>query len=299
MSISTISGDDVRCVLKWEAIVGESPLWHSQERRLYWVDIQGKKVHRFDPESARNETFNLPEIVTCLAFRRNGGLLMTLRKNFAFFDPGSGKLEILTAVEADKPNNRFNDGRVDPHGRFWAGTMGDPGWNQPVGSLYRFDPDQTVTPMCSRVICSNGTAWSPDGRTMYYMESFRYSIFAYDFDSATGSLTNRRTFAEIDRELGAFPDGLCVDAEGYVWSNEVGIGRVVRYDPAGRIERQIRLPVPRAVGCTFGGEGLNTLFITSARETMTRQQLQNAPLSGSVFAVNPGVRGLAASFFDG
>jgi sugar lactone lactonase YvrE len=299
MPIPTISGDDVRCVLKWDAIVGESPLWHPQERRLYWVDIQGKKVHRFDPESGRNETFNLPDLVTCLAFRKTGGLLLTLRKNFAFFDPGSGELEMLAAVEADKPNHRFNDGRVDPQGRFWAGTMGDPAWDQPVGSLYRFDPDQTVTRMCAQVICSNGTAWSPDGRTMYYTESFRYAIFAYDFDSATGSITNRRTFAEVDRKLGAFPDGLCVDAEGFVWSNQVGIGRVVRYDPAGRIERLIQLPVPRAVGCTFGGDDLGTLFITSARETMTPQQLQNAPLSGSVFAVNSGVRGLVAIPFEG
>jgi sugar lactone lactonase YvrE len=299
MAASTISGDDVQCVLKWDAIVGESPLWHSVERRLYWVDIQGKKVHRFDPGHGRNETFTLPDLVTCLAFRNKGGLLLTLRKNFAFFDPNSGKLEKLATVEADKSDNRFNDGRVDPQGRFWAGTMGDPAWDQPVGSLYRFDPDLTVTRMQTHVACSNGTAWSPNGRTMYYTESFRYAIFAYDFDAATGSLANRRVFAEIDRKLGAFPDGLCVDAEGHVWSNQVGIGRVVRYDPAGRIERQIQLPVPRAVGCTFGGDDLGTLFITSARETMTPQQLQSAPLSGSIFAVNPGVRGQTVTSFDG
>jgi sugar lactone lactonase YvrE len=299
MEIPTLSGDDVQCVLKWDAIIGESPLWHPQERRLYWVDIQGKKVQRFDPETGRNETFNLPDLVTCLAFRKNGGLLLTLRKDIAFFDPGSGKLERLATVEAEKHDNRFNDGRVDPQGRFWAGTMGDPGWDQPVGSLYRFDPDRTVTPMCTQVICSNGTDWGPDGRTMYYTESFRYTIFAFDFDPETGSLANRRVFAAVDRNLGAFPDGLCVDAEGYVWSNQVGIGRVVRYDPAGRIEREIRLPVPRAVGCTFGGEDLGTLFITSARETMTPRQLQDAPLSGSLFAVEPGVKGKSAIPFDG
>jgi sugar lactone lactonase YvrE len=299
MAVATISGDDVQCILKWDAVVGESPLWHQQQRRLYWVDIQGKKVHRFNPENGRNETFNLPDLVTCLAFRKKGGLLLTLRKQFAFFDPDSGKLEMLATVESDKPNNRFNDGRVDPQGRFWAGTMGDPAWDQPVGNLYRFDSDQTLTRMWTDVICSNGTAWSPDGRTMYYTESFRYAIFVYDFDSATGSLANRRIFAEVDRKVGAFPDGLCVDAEGHVWSNQVGIGRVVRYDPAGRIERQIQLPVPRAVGCTFGGDDLGTLFITSARETMTPQQLQNAPLSGSVFAVKLGVRGQAAKSFDG
>jgi len=295
----TISGDDVQCVLKWDAIVGESPLWHPRERRLYWVDIQGKKVHRFDPGSGHNQTFDLPDLVTCLAFRKKGGLILTLRKEFAFFDPDSGKLERLATIEADKPQNRFNDGRVDPRGRFWAGTMGDKAWDQPVGSLYRFDPDQTVTRMQSHVVCSNGTGWSPNARTMYYTESFRYAIFAYDFDPATGSLANRRTFAEVDRKLGAFPDGLCVDTEGCVWSNQVGIGRIVRYDPSGRIERQIQLPVPRAVGSTFGGDDLDTLFITSARETMTPQQLQCSPLSGSLFAVKPGVKGQAVTLFDG
>jgi sugar lactone lactonase YvrE len=295
----TISDDDVQCVLKWDAIVGESPLWHPQERRLYWVDIQGKKVHRFDPASGHNQTFDLPDLVTCLAFRKKGGLILTLRKEFAFFDPDSGKLERLATIEADKPQNRFNDGRVDPKGRFWAGTMGDKAWDQPVGSLYRFDPDQTVTRMQSHVVCSNGTGWSPDAQTMYYTESFRYAIFAYDFDPATGSLANRRTFAEVDRKLGAFPDGLCVDAEGCVWSNQVGIGRVVRYDPLGRVERQIQFPVPRAVGSTFGGDDLDTLFITSARETMTPQQLQHFPLSGSLFAVKPGVKGQPLTLFDG
>ena len=299
MAIPTFRGDDVRCVLKWDAIVGESPLWHPQERRLYWVDIQGKNVHRFDPESGRNETFNLPEIVTCLAFRKKGGLLLTLRKEFALFDPDSGELQRLAPVEADKPGNRFNDGRVDPQGRFWAGTMGDPAWDQPVGSLFRFQSDQTVTHMLGQLVCSNGTGWSPDGKTMYHTESFRHTIFAYEFDPATGSLGNRRIFAEVNPNLGVFPDGLCVDAQGYVWSNQVGIGRVVRYDSSGVIEREVQLPVPRAVGCTFGGDDLGTLFITSARETMTPEQLQGAPLSGSIFAVRPGVKGRAATPFDG
>jgi sugar lactone lactonase YvrE len=299
MAIPTLSGDDVRCVLKWDAIVGESPLWHLRERRLYWVDIHGKKVHRFNPDTGHNETFNLPDLVTCLAFRKNGGLLVTLRKHFVFFDPDTGKLEYLAKVEGEKPGTRFNDGRVDPQGRFWAGTIGDPDWDAPVGSLYRFDPDQSVTRMCSGLVCSNGTAWSPDGRTMYHTESFRYTIFAYDFDEATGSPTTGQAFATVDRALGGFPDGLCVDAEGYLWSNHVGSGRVVRYDPSGNIHSQILLPVPRAVGCMFGGDDLDTLYITSARETMTPQQIENAPLSGGIFAVKPGVKGQPAVAYAG
>jgi sugar lactone lactonase YvrE len=299
MAIQTITGQAVHCILKWDAIVGESPLWHSAQQRLYWVDIQGKKVHRLNPATAHNETFPLPDLVTCLAFRKNGGLILTLRKEIAFFDPDSGKLDILTEVEGDRPHNRFNDGRVDHQGRFWAGTMGDPQWDQPVGTLYRFDPDQTLTPVRSQVVCSNGTGWSPDGKTMYHTESFRYAIFAYDFDPVTGDIASRRAFAQVDRTLGAFPDGLCVDAEGFIWSNQVGIGRVVRYDPDGQIERQIQLPVPRAVGCSFGGADFSTLFITSAREKLTPQQIEAAPLSGSVFAVTPGMKGRAPAPFEG
>jgi sugar lactone lactonase YvrE len=299
MAILTISGDAVQCVLKWDAIVGESPLWHAAQRRLYWVDIQGKKVHRFDPASGRNETFKLPDLVTCLAFRKQGGLLLTLRKEVAFFDPESEKLQIFATVEEEKSHTRFNDGRVDHRGRFWAGTMGDPDWDKPVGSLYRVDPDQTVTRMQGDVVCSNGTSWSPDGKTMYQTESFRYTIFAYDFDSETGVHSNRRVFAKVNQKHGAFPDGLCVDAEGFVWSNQVGIGRVVRYDPSGQIRQEILLPVPRAVGCAFGGPDLDILFITSARETMTPEQLRQAPLSGSIFAVKLETKGLAPTQFGG
>ena len=245
MSVRTMTADAEQCVLKWDAVVGESPLWHAGEHRLYWVDIRKKQVHRFDPVTARNETFDLPEIVTCLAFRDRGGLLVTLRKDIAFFDPDAGRLERVATVEADQPGNRFNDGRVDPQGRFWAGTMGDKDWNAPVGSLYRMTPDRQVSALQPGVACSNGTAWGPDGRTMYFTESFRYTIWAYNFDPATGDLANRRPFAALDPAAEVFPDGLCVDAEGFVWSNHVGAGKIVRYDPQGRVEREVRLPVPR------------------------------------------------------
>ena len=161
------------------------------------------------------------------------------------------------------------------------------------------DADRNVTLMQNHVICSNGSGWSPDGRTMYYTESFRYAIFAYDFDPASGAISNRRTFAEIDPNSGGFPDGMTVDAEGFVWSNQVGLGRIVRYDPQGKMERIVQLPVPRATDCTFGGSNLDILYITSARETMTPKQLEQAPLSGSLFAVDPGVRGLPSTPFAG
>jgi sugar lactone lactonase YvrE len=293
------SSTAVECVLPWQADVGESPVWHSGEQMLYWIDIQGKEIHRFHPATGENETFKLPEIVTCIQLRGAGGLVLTLKKNFAFYDPASKRLEKLAAVELDVPENRFNDGKCDPQGRFWAGTMDAKNWKNPSGNLFRMTADQSIRTMQSEVVCSNGSGWSPDGRTMYYTETFRYAIYAYDFDPASGTISNRRTFAAIDPKSGGFPDGMTVDAEGFVWSNQVGLGKIVRYDPQGKIERTVQLPVPRATDCTFGGKDLQTLYVTSARETMTPEQLRQAPLSGSLFAIDTGIRGLPPTPFAG
>lgn len=299
MNVRRISVDKVRCALRWCAVVGESPVWHPQEQALYWVDIQGKQIHRFDPLSSENTSFELPEIVTCIALRAAGGLVITLRKHFATFDPATRRLERIGEVEPNLPNNRFNDGKCDPQGRFWAGTMDAVDWSAPAGNLFRLDADQSITLRQSNVICSNGTCWSPNGRLMYYTESFRYTIFVYDFDAATGAITNRRPFVTLDENGGGFPDGMAVDADGFVWSNMVGLGQIRRYDPHGKLESLVELPVPRATDCTFGGADLKTLFVTSARETMSPPELAAAPLSGSLFTLDCEVPGLPAASFSG
>jgi len=286
-------------VLEAKAIVGESPVWCARDQVLYWVDITGQEIHRFHPATGVDETFHLPQPVTCVALRERGGLLATLRKDFAFFDPSTEDLRVFQGVEEDKPDNRFNGGKCDRQGRFWAGTMNGSQWDAPTGSLYRLDTDLRVTREQTGCICANGLDWSPDGRVLYFTESFAYGIFAYDFEAATGHLSNRRLFASVDKDLGAFPDGLTVDAEGGVWSVHNVVGRVFRYTPAGKIDRVVQLPVPRPCGCAFGGEKLDVLYVTTARETMTAGQLAKAPLSGSLFAVTPGVRGLPASRFAG
>jgi sugar lactone lactonase YvrE len=299
MSVPVVGGEKVQCILPWQATVGESPVWHSQEQRLYWVDIQKKRIHRFDPSRGDNQTFDLPEIVTCIAPRSAGGLVLTLRKHFAFYDLVTRKLERLGEVECDLPDNRFNDGKCDPQGRFWAGTMNAIDWSAPTGNLFRMDARGGVKLMHAEVICSNGSGWSPDARRMYYTESFRYTVFVYDFESETGTISNRRPFATLDSNSGGFPDGMTVDADGFVWSNIVGLGQIRRYDPEGKLERTIQLPVPRPTDCTFGGADLRTLYVTTARETMTSEQLTEAPLSGSLFAVDCGVRGLPCNSFAG
>ena len=197
------------------------------------------------------------------------------------------------------PGNRFNDGKTDRRGRHWAGTMGDVDWNHPIGNLYRFGPDRQPVRVAENIRCSNGIAWSPDDRTMYFCESFAYVIHAYDFDAVTGAIENRRTFATVDAASGSFPDGITVDADGFLWCAQPVFGRLVRYDPTGRIERIIELPVSRGTSVMFGGPDLSTLYITTMRTTLDERQLSEEPLAGSLLAITPGVRGLAETPFAG
>jgi sugar lactone lactonase YvrE len=289
---------EANCVLKWNANVGEGPTWDEREHKLYWVDIKGKKIHCFDPNTNQNQTFNMPEVVPCLALRSQGGLVITLKKEFAFFDPKNGEIQRLAQVESHHPNNRFNDGKCDARGRFWADTMDSVDPNRSEGALYVLDERKVLTKKQEKVCCGNGLGWSPDNRTFYFTESFRYSIFSYDFDVSTGEISNRRLFIEI-KDGNVFPDGLTVDSEGFVWVGVYGSGQVRRYDPKGNLERVVYLPVPQPTSCTFGGKDLNILYITTAQENMSPSQLSDAPLSGSLFAVETDIKGLPTNRYRG
>ena len=290
---------DVSVVLRATAQIGEGPVWDARTQRLYWVDITGRQLHVFNPADGTNTTHACPDIVTSVSPRAAGGVLLTLRRSFGIFDETNGRFETAAEVEPDLPGNRFNDGKTDRRGRHWAGTMGDVDWNHPIGSLYRFGPDCQPVRMAERIRCSNGIGWSPDDRTMYFCESFAYVIHAYDFDAVRGDIENRRTFATIDAESGSFPDGITVDADGFIWCAQPVFGRVVRYDPMGKIERIIELPVSRGTSVMFGGPDLSTLYITTMRATLDERQLAEEPLAGCLLAVTPGVKGLAETAFAG
>jgi sugar lactone lactonase YvrE len=288
---------DVTCVLSAKAQIGEGPWWSAAEQRLYWVDILGQEVHVFTPSDGTNRTFKLPDIVTSVAPRAKGGLVVTMRTDIATFDPTTGKLEPV-ATPPERAGNRFNDGKCDRQGRLWAGTMGDVDWDSPVGNLYRFDGQQAVR-MEEGICCSNGLGWSPDSKTMYFTESFRHRIFAYDFDAAAGTVSNRRVFLSLEPHGSAFPDGMTVDAEGYVWCAQPMFGRIARYDPKGKLERVVELPVSRGTGVMFGGPALDTLYVTTMRTTLSDAQLAEEPLAGSLLAFKPGVKGLPETPFAG
>jgi L-arabinonolactonase len=290
-------GTEVHCVVEQVDTLGESPVWSEEEQSLYWVDIVGCRVRRFSPSSGERRDWPIPMEVGALALRASGGAVLALRSGFAFLDFDSGNLTSLVDPEEDLPNNRFNDGACDRMGRFWAGTLHD-AEVEPLGSLYRLDADFSCTKMVSAVIISNGLGWSPDNRTMYFTDSGLGKIDAFDYDLATGNISQRRTFAKVNPEDG-IPDGLAVDSEGYVWAALWDGWSIRRYAADGSLDRVLELPAQRPTSCAFGGPDLATLFVTSAADGLGVAELQAGPLAGSVFALEPGVRGLPEPLFAG
>ncbi len=288
---------DIDCVIDCKNVLGEGPVRCPIETALYWVDIKGKTINRFRLESGETESWDMPEEVGSLALREGGGIVAALYNGFRFIDLDSGEIEVVHDIEADTPRTRFNDGRCDRRGRFWAGTMDDL-MEQPLGSLYRLDPDRSYHKMESGIVCSNSTAFSPDDRTLYFADTFIDTIWAYDLDNDTGAITNRRVFAST-KEMSGGPDGSAVDSEGFLWNAMWDGWRVVRYAPDGRIDRVIEMPVQRPTCCAFGGEGLDTLYVTSARFLLEDAELESQPQAGGVFAVDVGVKGLPEPRFAG
>jgi sugar lactone lactonase YvrE len=205
----------------------------------------------------------------------------------------SGEVDWIARPELDKPGLRFNDGRVDRQGRFWAGSMIESDDSYHQGGLYRLNPDLSLSSVVDGITISNGLCWSPDSRVMYHADSPRQEIYAYDFEPESGSISNRRLFAKT--EAGCYPDGATVDAEGFLWSAQWGGSKLVRYAPNGEKAGELRLPVSQPTCLTFGGDDLDTMFITSARENLTDAQLAEQPEAGNVLVCRLGVKGIADS----
>lgn len=270
-------------------ILGESPLWNELEQALYWVDIRRPALRRLDHASGRVETWAMPDLVGSIAFCDDGRLLVALPDRIAAFDPVAQTLVTIALPPTQIPGHRFNDGRCDRQGRFWVGTMHNL-TRAPEGVLYRLGPEGGLVPKHGGVCIPNSLAWSPDGRTMYFADSLRYTIFAYDFDPASGEMSGERVFATS--QAPAFADGSTVDAEGCLWNAEFNGGRVVRYAPDGRIDRVVEVPTHRPTCCAFGGPNLDILFITTASQQMSADEIARQPLAGSLLAMDAGVRGL-------
>jgi sugar lactone lactonase YvrE len=277
-------------------VIGEGPRWNSAEQRLYWVDfIDNQNIHSWHPASQELLTYPTAAPVTALGFRRAGGLIVATGGQIAHFDLGFNTLSSFMSLE-DKPAMRLNDGAVDANGRFWVGSMNFQTPEEPHGSLYRFDRDGSIRTMDTGFTVSNGLGWSPDQRTFYFVDTFRRVVYAYDFSATNGSISNRRVFARTDQADG-LPDGLTVDSEGHVFVAFWGGWKIIRYDPDGRQEREIRFPVANPTACAFGGRNLDELYVTTARLGMSSQEIAQQPQAGDLFRVRLTIQGQKEGLF--
>lgn len=283
--------------VKQSCILGESPIWSVAEQVLYWVDIRNPMIYCLDPASGDVKNWRIQTEIGSIGLAGEGRLIAGTRMGIAYINLNDNAFEELADPEGDGRMNavRMNDGKVDRQGRFWCGGMDDPGYAE-VASLYRFDHDHSIHKMAGPVTISNALCWSPDDTVMYFADSRKRTMWAYDFDAASGAIENRRVFLEVADGDGV-PDGATVDADGFVWVAHMRGGKVKRYDPEGKVEREIAFPVSLTSCPAFGGPGLSTLYVTTASSRFEPADFEREPHAGSLFAVDTDVKGLPEPVF--
>jgi len=288
----------VELIVDAQAALGEGALWDARASRLWWVDIDGCRLHAFDPLAGHDVEWPIGQKVTTVVPRRRGGLILGLQHGIAAFDPATGQLTALVDPEAHLPDNRFNDGKCDPQGRFWAGTMSMV--RQPrAASLYCLDADGRVSQRLEGVTTSNGLCWSRDGRTMYYIDTGTRQVDRFDFDPDAGAISNRRPIIRFADGMGR-PDGMTIDADGMLWIAHWDGSAVTRWNPdSGTMLMRIDVPALNVSSCALGGPKLDTLYITTARNRTSPEQLERFPHAGGLFACVPGPVGLPAFEYAG
>lgn len=288
---------DVELAHDARAELGEGPVWDDERRELIWVDILAGRVWRFDPATGSAHALELGVPVGAVALRETGGLVLAVEDGFALLDDESDSLSLVAPVESERPGNRMNDGKCDSAGRFWAGSMAY-SEKRAAGTLYRLAPDRSAAAALTGVTISNGIDWSLDASKMYYVDSGEPRIDTFDFDPPTGGISGRTPLVEIEPAAGV-PDGLCVDAAGFIWVALWDGGAVRRYSPGGELAAVVQVPARRVTSCAFGGPSLDTLYITTARCELSEEVLATEPHAGGVFCCAPGVRGRRANRFAG
>ena len=275
--------------------LGEGPLWHPKEKCLYWLDIVSGDIYQSNQDISAFKKSHFNTMIGSFGFLEKGGLILATNEGFAYWMPDRSEVDTIWNPLPRRENVRMNDGKVDLMGRFWAGSM-DP--ERQEGELYRLDPDRSQHTLLHHIGISNGIGWSPDQETMYFTDSMQYTIFAFDFDLDSGAITNQRTFIELPKDgREIVPDGLCVDAEGCIWSAHWNGWEIIRYDPKGNPILKVNVPAQRVTSCCFGGENLDQLFITSSRGDLPQKDLGNQPSAGDVFIYQTNTRGQPANFF--
>ncbi len=274
-----------------QAIVGEGSYWDQDNQRLLWVDILGHKIYAFDPRTRCNSGFDLGVDIGTVVMTNSGLWAYADQDGIGFLDPRTGKIRHGAKPEAKNPLIRFNDGKCDPRGTLWAGTMAY-NCEKGAGTLYEIDVDGKVEEKIVNVTISNGLVWSDDCKNFYYIDSLTYEIHQYDYDIGTGGIQNERVVAKIDKDIG-LPDGMAIDAENHLWVALFDGGKVIRINPeTGKTVFEISVPAPKVTSCAFGGADLDELYITTASYLMNDAQLKAYPDSGSLFKVKVPFKGL-------
>lgn len=286
----------VKLTHKIKSELGEGAFWDHRTQRLFWVDITGLKVHIYDPETRTNKSFPTPSMVGTVVPGNNDKAVIALVDGIYILNTLDGEISLLSDVEADMTYNRFNDGKCDPNGNLWVGSMH---FDQslPKANLYKVDGKGNAAKMLDSVTISNGIVWTKDSRTMYYIDTPTGHIRAYDFDVENSSISNERIAVEVPVSMG-FPDGMAIDEEDKLWVGLWNGNSVARFDPdSGKLMSKIDVPAHNVTSCSFGGRNFDTLYITTSSLDMTEEEQAKYPLAGSLFEVKPGVKGVAGNFF--
>lgn len=297
MSAKRVQTTQATLALNSKAILGEGALWHPQEKKLYWVDIEGRSLNIFDPKYKENYSIDVEERIGTVVPCEQGGVLVALQHGIFHLDVVTGKRSLFLN-SLNEEGIRYNDGKCDPVGRFWVGTMALDK-QEGAAKLYRIDLDGSVSQMLENLTISNGIVWNRESNRLYFTDTPTQQVWAFDYDEESGGISNKQVIIEIPEEDGA-PDGMTLDADGNLWVALHGAGAVGQYNPAsGELLQKVKVPAPNTTSCAFGGENLDELYITTARDGMNEEQLNIYPESGGIFSVKLEVKGLPANFYKG
>ena len=285
--------------LWWDAgaILGEGPTWDHRQKCLYWVDIEGERLHRWEPSGDKRQYWELGGMTGAVVPTEDGFLLLAHESGLHRFDPDSGSMDPLHVMEDLDPNLRFNDGKCDGFGNLWIGTMHKKSLAG-AGNLYRIDPRLRPECILPGTSISNGMAWSADHRLFYYIDTPTFEVWCFEYDPESRSIFNKNVAIRIPKEAGS-PDGMTIDREGMLWVAHWGGHSIRRWNPEnGELLRTVSVAAPHVTSCCFGGENLDTLYITTARSGLSESEIRSFPGSGGVFMYRPGVEGIPIHFFD-
>lgn len=288
----------IEVVTSVKSKLGEGPVWDARSKSIFWLDIENGIIHEYNTPLAEYRKIQLDQMVGVIALCTNGNFIAGLQQGIAYINRITGHVQFITKPEKDLPDNRFNDGKCDPAGRFWAGTMSlkeTPG----AGNLYMVNTDESISLKVQKVSISNGLAWSLDKKTMYYIDTFNGGVMAFDYDNLSGNISNPRFVVRIPDGEG-YPDGMTIDNQGMLWVAHWAGWQVSRWDPStGKQLLKVKMPAANITSCTFGGENFEDLYVTSSNRDLKEEDYQTQPLAGSLFVVkNLGYQGLPANEFN-